>query len=348
MTSAGSRPGDTSRRFPTRPAPGRHCDAIGTNSSRGPKYTKLSAQSASRCTATNTIDSVPRNLCRSRHHAGTPLRRMRRVDTARPHRMLAVTTAHAMSPEDARRVPRQLRVHERPGSSTRRRPRSSARPRGTATRARSQRSREREARVDAGDHDRLRDALGPPRVGCDCNDRDDRRARRVTRARIDDVVVLPIAARPRADPARARHERLVARADGRRRHAVVVERMLHRHRPRAVRQLPRAARMSPPRLTSALRAPRSTSPRDTKSAARPLPSPPRSTRTPGGHANPARVDVDLDAIEAGNLGRDGVPRTRDRRARPLRTSGRNRRARARRGSSGRTDRRWRGAGRTRT
>ena len=48
--------------MPQATAPGRYEEAIGTNSSRGPKYTKLSAQSAKRCTATNSTVSVLEEL----------------------------------------------------------------------------------------------------------------------------------------------------------------------------------------------------------------------------------------------------------------------------------------------
>src|SRR4051794_7954377 len=85
---------------PHRTATGRHFDPMGTKSSRQPKYTYVSAHNPMRCRPTATMVSTPRNLCRSSSQAGTPRRRMSRVDKASPHRMLALASAHATTPAE--------------------------------------------------------------------------------------------------------------------------------------------------------------------------------------------------------------------------------------------------------
>src|SRR3954453_10981971 len=86
--------------MPHATAPVFNGDGIGMNSSGQPKETKWSAHNPNRWMATKTTDSVPRKRWRSRSQAGTPRLRTRRLDSVRPHRMLAVTVAQATIPLD--------------------------------------------------------------------------------------------------------------------------------------------------------------------------------------------------------------------------------------------------------
>ena len=171
------------------------------------------------CTATNTTDNVPRNLCRSRNHAGTPLRRMRRVETTKPHTMLAVTTAHATSPDERAAYHDSLELTAADGRRSRSGLDLLGRLRGTST----PRTPVVRASATPSATPAIIIAFAMPSAHHASrgrgDDRHDRGPRRVTGTRVDDVVVLPIAARPRcgcgACSRRARRPRADARTRAR-------------------------------------------------------------------------------------------------------------------------------------
>ena len=108
----------TTRYIPTTPyatAPGRQCDAMGTNRSTSEKPTKVSNSSPIRWTPTNTNASPPRKRWRSNAHAGRG-RRMGRIDSTSPQPTAPSSSAHAIRPDGADRVPPH-RLAQRKASS---------------------------------------------------------------------------------------------------------------------------------------------------------------------------------------------------------------------------------------
>ena len=200
--------------MPHATAPGRHGDANGTNSSRAPKYTKLSAHSASRCTRDEHDRERPEELVQVEQ----PRRDALAPDEARRQRETPEDAEGHDRPRDqsrrARRVPRQLavqlaRAEPSDGTHVAGLSRARRRRRGRSRRARRPVRASSQPGVDAGDDDRLRDPLGPPRVARGRDHGGDPGAGRVARRGVDEVVVAPSAARPRADARRARDDRAV-------------------------------------------------------------------------------------------------------------------------------------------
>ena len=326
--------------MPHATAPGRHGDAIGTKSSGGPKYTKLSAHERGDVHRRRTPTTACRGTGAGRASTpATPLPRISRVESASPHRMLAVTTAHAISPDERADVPRQLRVDRRDGATITRPPRST-RPSSRNTHACTPVARASDdAVVDARDHDRLRDPFGPPRVGRGRDDRDHRRARRSRRCAGSMMWCTSApAARPRPDPARARHERRVGNGMHER-GAARVERILHGNAPGAVGRLAAGAHVAAEAHEHAPRAAVDQA-RGDEVGRETLADAAEIDANAGGKRTRARgIDVDLDPREARRAasGRTVTSPSRLAGRRP-RTSGRNPPARARRESSGRTAR----------
>ena len=172
----------------------------------------------------------------------------------------------------------------------------------------------------------------------DCNHRDDRRTRRVTGSRVDDVVVRAASAPPRSNPTGARDERRRRQGDARRRpssHRADARRGRAIHRRRQLASSPHVA------AETHERAPRATidEPARHEIRGKPLAEPAEIDADAGRDANAGHVVVDLDEVETGARPRTLRRLATDRhREQPPRTCGRNRRVRGRRERSDRTSR----------
>ena len=186
-----------------------------------------------RCTATNNERQRPEKLDAGRgptprrpsaDNAGRDRQPPQRCSRRRPprhHRTIGRCTTTASC-----RPPRAATIMGRP--------RSLRRPRGTATRAPTRSVRAEHGLLrDAPDHDRLRDPFGPPCVQCRRPPPPPLACSTTPRSGIDDVMAPP--GRPgtsTSDPTRARHQHRPATVMHER-GARSVERMVHRHAPRA-------------------------------------------------------------------------------------------------------------------
>ena len=117
--------------MPHATAPGRHPDVIGTSSSSGPNVTNESAHSPTRCTPVNTTVSVARYRWRSRTHGAFG-------DTPQEPTRLGEPEARARGQQRSRPRARWIgrRTTTSRASCRRLDSRSTARPRGRATRRR--------------------------------------------------------------------------------------------------------------------------------------------------------------------------------------------------------------------
>ena len=277
--------------MPHATAPGRHGDANGTNSSRAAEVHEVVGPQREHVHADEHDRQVSRGTCAGRAATpGTPLRRMSRVDSARPHRMLSgddrprdesrrraaayhesfafnsreqrapVTCCDPVSStlpvvEEHPGVDARGRARGRaPASAPRDDDRTSRFPPPTTRRARRRRPRRRRSRAESPVAGSMRWWYRrPPRVHA--------------RMRVVLVTIAPS-------------------ASGKRNATRVSSNGIeHGNVPRAVgRRFAAGAQVAAHADERGPRAPRSTRPRATRSAARPLPTPPRSRRVSAGCA----------------------------------------------------------------